>query len=124
MILHKLDLLMVVRCLYYWENIKRFGNNYVLHSKSKKKKAMQACIIPRHEISIQYKCKEYLNDIQRLICANKIMKYEIICGPYQGKTRGPVNAHLISWPSKAQNIQNLEIYGKEMTLTFNTHTPS
>ena len=30
---------------------------------------------------------------------------------------GPVNAHLVSWPSKAQNIQNLEIYGKEMTLT-------
>ena len=23
-------------------------------------------------------------------------------------TIGPVNAHLISWPSKAQNIQNLE----------------
>ena len=23
-------------------------------------------------------------------------------------TNGPVNAHLISWPSKAQNIQNLE----------------
>ena len=26
-----------------------------------------------------------------------------------------------SWPSKAQN---LKIYGKEMTLTFNTHIPS
>ena len=42
-------------------------------------------------------------------------------------TNGPVNAHLISWPSKAQNIQNMEnIYvdGKEMTLTFNTHIPS
>ena len=24
------------------------------------------------------------------------------------RTSGPVNAHLISWPSKAQNIQNLE----------------
>ena len=24
------------------------------------------------------------------------------------RTYGPVNAHLISWPSKAQNIQNLE----------------
>ena len=24
------------------------------------------------------------------------------------KTNGPVNAHMISWPSKAQNIQNLE----------------
>ena len=37
------------------------------------------------------------------------------------RTNGPVNAHLISWPSKAQNIQNLKNYGKEMTLTFNTH---
>ena len=24
------------------------------------------------------------------------------------RTNGPVDAHLISWPSKAQNIQNLE----------------
>ena len=24
------------------------------------------------------------------------------------RTNGPVNAHLIYWPSKAQNIQNLE----------------
>ena len=24
------------------------------------------------------------------------------------RTNGPVNAHLISWPTKAQNIQNLE----------------
>ena len=27
------------------------------------------------------------------------------------RTIGPVNAHLISWPSKAQNIQNLENIG-------------
>ena len=40
------------------------------------------------------------------------------------RTNGPVNAHLISWPSIAQNIQNLEIYGKEMTLTYNSHIPS
>ena len=26
------------------------------------------------------------------------------------RTNGPVNAHLLSWPSKAQNIQNLEKY--------------
>ena len=49
-------------------------------------------------------------------------------GPFSPKnnqrTNGPVNAHLISWPTKAQNTQNLEIYGKEMTLTFNTHIPS
>ena len=49
------------------------------------KKALQACIIPRNEISIQYKCKEYLTDIQRLICAN--MNYEIICRLYQGKIK-------------------------------------
>ena len=24
------------------------------------------------------------------------------------RTSGPVNTHLLSWPSKAQNIQNLE----------------
>ena len=28
--------------------------------------------------------------------------------PINQRTNGPVNAHLISWPSKAQNIQNLE----------------
>ena len=27
---------------------------------------------------------------------------------YNQRTNGPVNAHLISWPSKAQDIQNLE----------------
>ena len=26
------------------------------------------------------------------------------------RTNGPVNAHLIAWPSKAQNKQNLEKY--------------
>ena len=26
------------------------------------------------------------------------------------RTNGPVNAHLISWPRKVQNIQNLEKY--------------
>ena len=33
-----------------------------------------------------------------------------VCGGYNKdqRTNGPVNAHLISWPSKAQNIQNLE----------------
>ena len=29
-------------------------------------------------------------------------------GRLNQRTNGPVNAHLISWPSKAQNIQNLE----------------
>ena len=42
---------------------------------------------------------------------------------YDQKTNGPVNAHLISWPSKAQIYKTWKIYGKEMTLTFNTHIP-
>ena len=29
------------------------------------------------------------------------------------RTSGPVNANLISWPSKAQNIQNLESFHKK-----------
>ena len=29
-------------------------------------------------------------------------------GESNQRTNGPANAHLISWPSKAQNIQNLE----------------
>ena len=29
-------------------------------------------------------------------------------GELNQRTNGPVNAHLISWPSKAQNKQNLE----------------
>ena len=33
----------------------------------------------------------------------------IVCGGYKNqRTNGPVNAHLIPWPCKAQNIQNLE----------------
>ena len=28
--------------------------------------------------------------------------------PINQRTNGPVNAHLVSWPRKAQNIQNLE----------------
>ena len=43
--------------------------------------------------------------------------------PINQRTNGPVNAHLISWPSKAQEYKTWKIYGKEMTLTFNTHIP-
>ena len=44
-----------------------------------------------------------------------------VIGYFKPEDQWPVNAHLISWPSKTQNIQNLEnIYDKEMTLTFNT----
>ena len=40
------------------------------------------------------------------------------------RNNGPVSAHLISWPSKSETYKTWKIYGKEMTLTFNTHTPS
>ena len=40
------------------------------------------------------------------------------------RTNGPMNAHPISWTTKAQNIQTWKIYGKETTLTFNIHIPS
>ena len=33
---------------------------------------------------------------------------EFVFGKLNQRTNGPVNAHLISWPCKAQNIQNLE----------------
>ena len=36
------------------------------------------------------------------------MSSEIVLSFLNQRTNGPVNAHLISWPSKAQNIQNLE----------------
>ena len=40
------------------------------------------------------------------------------------RTSGPINAHLISWPSKSETYKTWKIYGKEITLTFNTHIPS
>ena len=42
---------------------------------------------------------------------------------YYQRTNGPVNAHLISWPSKAQNIQNLEKYVERNDLNLQySHT--
>ena len=38
-----------------------------------------------------------------LTCCEKIVKTK-----NNQRTNGPVNAHLISWPSKAQNIPNLD----------------
>ena len=48
--------------------------------------------------------------IRWVFCGNKgiILLFQH-SNKYQ-RTNGPVNAHLISWPSKAQNIQNLEKY--------------
>ena len=40
------------------------------------------------------------------------------------RTNGPVNAHLISWLVKHKTYKTWKIYGKEMTLTVNTHIPS
>ena len=60
-------------------------------------------------------------DIQIVMLALYCSDFEI---RFNQRTIGPVKAHLISWPTQAQNIQNLEKYGKEMTLTFNTHIPS
>ena len=37
-----------------------------------------------------------------------IYKQQFAAQNLNQRTNGPVNAHLISWPSKAQNIQNLE----------------
>ena len=87
-------------------------------------------------------CKAYINDIHfkntfnlaEIIFAFEtlhsqnikpiaLFNYDISYKNNQ-RTDGPVNAHLISWPSKAQSIQNLEIYGKEMTLIFDTHITS
>ena len=35
-------------------------------------------------------------------------RIEVIVKMKNQRTNGPVNAHLISWPSKAKNLQNLE----------------
>ena len=46
-----------------------------------------------------------LDTPRRVTVTNKRLKSK-----HNQRTNGPVNAHLISWPSKAQNIQNLEKY--------------
>ena len=43
------------------------------------------------------------NSVMSIVASELVHKFY----KYQ-RTNGPVNAHLISWPSKAQNIQNLE----------------
>ena len=40
-----------------------------------------------------------------LTFSNPRRNFQVFCDQ---RTNGPVNARLISWPSKAQNIQNLE----------------
>ena len=41
-------------------------------------------------------------------CSVMCTKNGSYCENENQRTSGPVNAHLISWPIKAQNIQNLE----------------
>ena len=43
--------------------------------------------------------------------------------PIKQRTNGPVNAHLYGLV-KHKTYKTWKIYGKEMTLTFNTHIPS
>ena len=58
---------------------------------------------------MQTKLLKYLHSFIKLSGNFKLQEFFVI--------RKPENAHLIFWPSKAQNIQNLEKYGIEMTLT-------
>ena len=73
----------------------------------------EGCRIPENEkLNIQ-NIREMLHDYKdHQLC--DFLEFGIPIG-YTGnneilnqRTNGPVNAHLISWPSKAQNKQNLE----------------
>ena len=63
-------------------------------------------------ISGQFKHRYLLNiSCSKIFDSCKIKRmvtYLTQLGYVNQRTNGPVNAHLISWPSKAQNIQNLE----------------
>ena len=48
----------------------------------------------------------FLSELEKF--SNKSKPKLILREKKTQRTNGPVNAHLISWPSKAQNIQNLE----------------
>ena len=78
-----------------------------------------------HDVAHEFGAKfqgTFLNFSQLcfLFCGGQIWTYRLKEGVYVFKkryflhlsinqsTNGPVNAHLISWPTKAQNIQNLE----------------
>ena len=50
---------------------------------------------------------EHIQDIMHVLITYQFKKNQIIATENQ-RTNGPVNAHLISWPTKAQNIQNRE----------------
>ena len=66
----------VFKMAEYFNSITEFIQDSMAYTRKYVRiKALQACIIPRHEILIQYKCKKYLTEIKKLICASKIMKY-------------------------------------------------
>ena len=44
----------------------------------------------------------------KIIGCNTTMNKHLVKPKSNQTTNGPVNAHLIFWPSKAQNMQNLE----------------
>ena len=48
---------------------------------------------------------ELLSDRSKRPCRSQDL---VIGHKVNQRTNGPVNAHLISWPSKSQNIHNLE----------------
>ena len=68
----------------------------------------------------RFMTRNYSRETGSMTCIFEYLKWEILqlrkggrmIDPYycNQRTNGPVNAHLISWPSKAQNIQNLEKY--------------
>ena len=60
---------------------------------------------------------QLFNDVQRTA---KLIQNSVL----NIMTNGPANAHLISWPSESETYKTWKIYGKEMTLTFNTHISS
>ena len=50
---------------------------------------------------IDFKKRMVIFDIPFILICNWIKQADIV----NQRTNGPVNAHLISWPSKAQNLE-------------------
>ena len=55
----------------------------------------------------QWSCKRSPDILAKCRCRRLVLTQNHLKMENQ-RTNGPVNAHLISWPSKAQNKQNLE----------------
>ena len=81
-----LELVLHVQCIgYYW----RFGLGRI-------------CI----KLFLTQVCKSFIFFIEGVDWGSFMKERDYI--RKDQRTNGPVNAHLISWPSKAQNKQNLE----------------